>query len=93
MITAFFVAAGTVEDASDEFNIRVSTGASMLTLDFSRAPVRMSILGDSLFPIYDKHDLPISATAASSYPRNDSVTRQQSLSFDRGGRDWVCVIT
>ena len=92
MITACFMAAGTVEDASDEFTIRVSTGASMLTLDFSRDPVRMSILGHSLLPV-DKHDLPISATVASSNPRNDSVTRQQSLSFDRGGRGWVCVIT
>ena len=92
MITACFMAAGTVEDASDEFTIRVSTGASMLTLDFSKAPVRMSIRGDSLLPV-DKHNLPISATVASSYPRSDSVTRQQSLPFDRGGRGWACVIS
>ena len=92
VITACFMAAGTVEDASDEFTIRVSTGASMLTLDFSRAPVRMSIRGDSLLPV-DKHNLPISATVASSYPRSYSVTRQQSLSIDRGGRGGVCVIT
>ena len=90
--TACFVAAGTVEDASDEFTIRVSTGASRLTLDFSRAPVRMSVRGDSLLPV-DKHNLPISATVASSYPRSDSVTIQQSLSFDRGGSGWVCVVT
>ena len=86
------MAAGTVEDASDEFTIRVSTGARMLTLDFSRAPVRMSVRGDSLLPV-DKHNLPISATVASSYPRSDSVTRDQSLSFDGGGRGWVSVVT
>ena len=49
------MAAGTVEDASDEFTIRVSTGARMLTLDFSRAPVRMSVRGDSMLPV-DKHN-------------------------------------
>ena len=72
MITACFMAAGTVEDASDEFTIRVSTGTSMLMLDFNRAPVRMSIRGDSLLPV-DKHNnyLPISATVASSYPRSE----------------------
>ena len=68
------MAAGTVEDASDEFTIRVSTGARMLTLDFSRAPVRMPVRGDSLLPV-DQHKLPILATVASSYPRSDSVTR------------------
>ena len=90
--TACFMAAETVEDASDEFTIRVSTGARMLTLDFSRAPVRMAVRGDSLLPV-DKHNLPISATVASSYPLSDSATRHQSLSFDRGGRGWVCVDT
>ena len=89
------MAAATVEGASDEFTMRVGNGVSMLTLDFSRAPVRMSIRGDSFLPV-DKHNnnyLLISDTVVSSYPRSDSVTRQQLLSFDHGGRGWVCVIT
>ena len=67
--TACFMAAGTVEDASDEFTIRVSTGARMLTLDFSRAPVRMSVRGDSLLPV-DKHNLPISIYLTSVNDKN-----------------------